>query len=82
MVLERMCLNSFEDYCLFHLSIMEILQWLFEGVGSAVISAILGLIIGGAAGYRIGIKKTKINQKQKAGDKSSQIQIGISDGRE
>ena len=61
---------------------MNNLQWVFDGIGSTIISAILGLFIGGVAGYRIGIKKTKINQRQKAGNKSRQIQIGISDDRE
>ena len=61
---------------------MDVLQWIFDGVGSAIVSAILGLLVGGVAGYRIGIKKTKINQRQKAGNNSSQIQIGINDGRE
>lgn len=53
------------------------MEWIFEGIGTAIITLILGLITGGTIGYRIGIKKTiKINQKQKAGDNSSQIQVG------
>lgn len=53
------------------------MEWFFEGLGTALITLILGLLTGGTIGYRIGIKKTiKINQKQKAGDNASQIQVG------
>lgn len=55
-------------------------QWVFDGIGTAIISAIIGLLVGGFTGYRIGVKKTKIAQKQKAGDAANQIQIGINDG--
>jgi membrane protein YqaA with SNARE-associated domain len=40
-----------------------------------LISAIVGVVIGGVAGYRIGVK-SKVRQTQKAGDNSSQTQIG------
>ena len=53
------------------------MEWIFEGIGTAIITLILGLITGGAIGYRIGIKNTtKVNQKQKAGDNATQIQVG------
>jgi|LSQX01.3.fsa_nt_gb Na+/glutamate symporter len=53
------------------------MEWFFEGLGTALISLILGLLTGGTIGYRISIKKTiKVNQKQKAGDNASQIQVG------
>lgn len=51
------------------------MEWLFEGLGTALIGAVLGVIGGGAIGYRIGIKKS-MNQKQRAGDNASQIQVG------
>ena len=43
-----------------------------------LISTIIGLIIGGGAGYKIGINKQRhnINQRQKAGDGAIQTQIG------
>lgn len=53
------------------------MEWVFDGIGTAIISAILGLLLGGAAGYRIGVKKTSIRQVQKAGDKAHQTQIGV-----
>lgn len=56
------------------------MEWVFDGIGTAIISAILGLLIGGAAGYRIGVKKATIKQNQKAGENSHQTQIGIKDG--
>ncbi|HCE53636.1 MAG TPA: hypothetical protein DER05_00980 [Lutibacter sp.] len=53
------------------------MEWFFDGLGTAIITLIFGLLSGGAIGYRIGIKKTnKINQKQTAKDNASQIQVG------
>lgn len=53
------------------------MEWLFEGLGTAIITLILGLLTGGAIGYRIGIKKiNKVRQKQKARDNASQMQVG------
>ena len=54
---------------------METLEWIFDGIGTELISLIIGAVLGGAAGYKIG-SKNKIKQKQKAGDDSEQIQIG------
>lgn len=55
------------------------MEWFFDGIGTEIISAIIGLIVGGIGGgfigYRIAIKN-KAKQKQKAGDNSTQIQIG------
>ena len=56
------------------------MEWIFDGIGTAIVSAILGLIIGGVAGYRIGVKKTTIKQNQRAGDNANQTQIGIKNG--
>lgn len=56
------------------------MEWIFSGIGTEVISAIIGLIIGGASGYKIGVKvtnnKKNTKQRQRAGDNSTQIQIG------
>lgn len=53
------------------------MEWIFDGIGTAIISGIIGTVIGGTAGYQIGIhKKISIKQNQKAGDNSNQIQIG------
>lgn len=53
------------------------MEWIFEGIGTAIITLIVGLFTGGAIGYRIAINKNNtIIQKQKAGDNSSQMQIG------
>ena len=54
---------------------MDGLEWIFEGIGTELISLAIGAIIGGAAGYKIG-SKNKIKQNQKAGDNSKQVQIG------
>lgn len=57
--------------------IMDIMEWFFNGLGTALVSLIGGLVTGGILGYRIGVNKTKIvNQKQRARDNASQIQIG------
>ena len=52
------------------------MEWIFDGIGTAIVTLILGLLTGGAVGYKIGINKNIAKQKQKAGDNSSQIQIG------
>lgn len=53
------------------------MEWIFDGVGTAIISGIIGAVIGGTAGYQIGFhKKISVKQNQKAGDNSNQIQIG------
>ena len=48
------------------------MEWIFDGIGTAIITLILGLLVGGT----IGINKNIVRQKQKAGNNSSQIQIG------
>jgi Na+/glutamate symporter len=52
------------------------MEWFFDGLGTAIITLIIGLISGGTVGYRIGIKKNKTVQKQKAKDNANQTQIG------
>lgn len=54
----------------------ENVSWVFSGIGSTVISIIVGAICGGVAGYRIGIKKTTIKQTQKNRGNGNQVQIG------
>lgn len=54
----------------------ENVSWVFSGIGSTVISIIVGAICGGVAGYRIGIKKTTIKQTQKNRGDGNQVQIG------
>ena len=34
---------------------MESISWIFDGLGTEIISLIVGLISGGAIGYKIGI---------------------------
>lgn len=50
-------------------------KWIFDGIGTAMITFVLGLLVGGTTGYKIAIKKT-IRQVQKSGDNSNPIQIG------
>ena len=51
---------------------MENLEWIFDGIGTELISLLIGAVIGGAAGYKIG-SKNRSKQKQKAGDKIGAI---------
>lgn len=57
---------------------MELLSWIFDGIGTQIIGIIIGLIFGGltggAIGYKIGVKN-KIVQRQTGGN-GFQIQIG------
>lgn len=61
---------------------MNDISWIFDGIGTAIISGLVGLLLGGTVGYKIGVKKTKIRQSQRAGKNSSQIQIGIHNDKE
>ena len=48
------------------------MDWIFDGIGTAIITFILGLLGGSIAGYKIGVhKKTNINIK--TGKKSTNI---------
>lgn len=52
------------------------MDWFFSGLGTAIITFILGSLVGGATGYRVAIKRNYTRQNQKAGSNSSQIQVG------
>lgn len=47
------------------------LKWIFDGIGTELLSLCAGSIIGGAVGYKIGAKGTS---KQKAGTNAEQSQ--------
>lgn len=51
------------------------MEWVFDGIGTAIVSTFFGIIIGGISGYSIGIRKTN-KMKQKAVDNANQTQIG------
>jgi hypothetical protein len=59
---------------------MDWINWFFEGIGTQIISIIIGLLIGGAGGgtigYRIAKNRFCLIQKQSADDDATQIQIG------
>ena len=52
----------------------EWVNWAFDGIGTEIISLIIGLIVGGISGYAIG-KSTKSRQTQSAGNNSKQKQV-------
>jgi hypothetical protein len=54
---------------------MTNISWIFDGIGTVIISFILGLISGSGITYKI-TKKKSIKQAQKAGNHSSQSQVG------
>ncbi len=51
-------------------------EWIFSGIGTAILTGLGGLIIGGIIGYKFGIHKSKIKQIQNAKDDSKQSQTG------
>ena len=53
---------------------MENLKWIFEGIGTEIVSLVVGLVVGGISGYRIAIKKSG-KQKQTAEDYTKQKQV-------
>ena len=46
---------------------MKIMEWFFDGLGTEIVSLLIGGILGGVIGYKIGIS-------QKAGKNSRQVQ--------
>lgn len=54
---------------------MESLSWLFDGLGTQIVIFLVGILTGGVCGYKIGIHN-KTKQSQKAGNNSTQTQIG------
>lgn len=61
------------------------MDWIFDGIGTEIISIIISLIVGsiggGAIGYKFGIKRNS-KQKQVAGNDSKQrqeLKIGVND---
>lgn len=52
---------------------MENIQWIFSGIGTEILSLAIGAIVGGLAGYKIGVNRSG-KQKQKAGSDSKQRQ--------
>ena len=51
----------------------EWVTWVFDGIGSTIFSLIVGALIGGAVGYKIGVHKN-VKQKQTGGDNVKQRQ--------
>ena len=58
---------------------MEKLQWIFDGIGTELLSLAIGVIGGGLAGYKIGVKKSG-QQNQIAKGSAKQRQEMIIDG--
>lgn len=53
------------------------MEWFFDGLGSEIISALIGALLGGTGmGIVCKIKYRKNIQKQKANDNANQTQIG------
>ena len=49
-------------------------EWVFDGIGTELVSLGIGAVAGGLAGYKIGVTN-KVKQVQKAGDDANQKQI-------
>ncbi|WP_374975034.1 hypothetical protein ACEYYH_14395 [Microbacterium trichothecenolyticum] len=53
---------------------MEWWEWLFDGLGTMLLGLVLGAAGGTAVTYKVMRKKT--TQRQRAGDRATQIQAG------
>ena len=51
------------------------MEWIFDGIGTEIISAIIGLFIGGLGGYKIGVRNRN-KQIQQSGNNSNLFQLG------
>ena len=54
-------------------ALKEALSWLFDGIGTELISLLVGAAVGGFAGYKVGVKKSG-KQEQIAKDGAHQKQ--------
>jgi hypothetical protein len=54
----------------------EWVEWFFNGLGTEIISLIIGAIGGGLIGFRVGKRNSKFEQLQEAGSGSEQHQQG------
>ena len=52
---------------------MEKIQWLFDGLGTEIVSLLLAGLIGGFAGYKLACVNF-VKQKQQAGENANQEQ--------
>lgn len=50
-------------------------EWIFSGIGSNLLTCIISVLIGAAAGFRLGVRQ-KARQRQQAGDHATQTQVG------
>jgi hypothetical protein len=48
-------------------------NWFFDGIGTEIISILVSLVVGGAVGYTVGVKRT-VKQMQTAGENARQRQ--------
>lgn len=53
------------------------MEWIFDGIGTELAGAVIGALLGGFGGYKLGVKKTIVKQTQTAGDNAIQYQEGI-----
>ena len=54
---------------------MDFIQNAFSGIGTEILCSLVSFLLGGVTGYKIGTS-SRNKQSQKAGDNSTQIQIG------
>lgn len=51
-------------------------EWIFSGIGTSILSGLIGLLVGSIGTFQIYKHKSKIKQIQKSGKDSKQKQIG------
>ena len=55
---------------------MELIEWVFSGIGTQVLSFVVSFALGAFTGYKVGVRKSSLIQIQKAGDNVTQNQVG------
>lgn len=55
---------------------MKLIEWVFSGISTQILSTVVSFIIGIFTGYKVGVRKSSLTQIQKAGDNSTQSQVG------
>ncbi|MDQ1205211.1 hypothetical protein QE377_001570 [Microbacterium sp. SORGH_AS 862] len=51
-------------------------DWFFDGLGTLLVGFLVGGAGGSAVTWRIMSKRSRVTQKQRAGDHASQMQVG------
>jgi hypothetical protein len=65
-----------DDWIEYFKQLEDVMDWFFDGLGTELLSLVVGAAGGGLIGFRVGRRRSKFSQSQEAGHNSTQYQIG------